>query len=342
MPAGDEGRRGHGQADRRGDPGRRPDAHAEGPGARCEKLFGKEPHKGVNPDEVVAVGAAIQAAVLAGEVKDVVLLDVTPLSLGIETLGGVMTHAHRAQHDHPDEEARDLHHRGRQPDRRSRSTCCRASGRWRATTGRSGKFHLDGHPAGAARRAAGRGRPSTSTPTASSTCRPRTRPRARSRASRSRPPPASRRTRSTRWSRTPRPTRRRTSSAARRSRSRTRRTPSRTHRAAARRARRQGRGGRQGRDRGGHQGGPGGARGQGRRAGQAGQRGPDQGVAQDGRGPVPRRAGQDAGAGAEPPARRQRADEDGRRARSWTRSSRTSGRRTRRGRRAASHGANDR
>jgi len=54
-------------------------------------LFGKEPHKGVNPDEVVAIGAAIQAGVLAGEVRDVVLLDVTPLSLGIETLGGVMT-----------------------------------------------------------------------------------------------------------------------------------------------------------------------------------------------------------------------------------------------------------
>ncbi|MGE0593443.1 MAG: molecular chaperone DnaK [Vicinamibacterales bacterium] len=54
-------------------------------------LFGKEPHKGVNPDEVVAIGAAVQAGVLTGEVKDLLLLDVTPLSLGIETLGGVMT-----------------------------------------------------------------------------------------------------------------------------------------------------------------------------------------------------------------------------------------------------------
>lgn len=59
--------------------------------AVVEKLFGKAPNKGVNPDEVVAIGAAIQGAVLTGEVKDVLLLDVTPLSLGIETLGGVMT-----------------------------------------------------------------------------------------------------------------------------------------------------------------------------------------------------------------------------------------------------------
>jgi len=59
--------------------------------AHVKKLFGREPHKGVNPDEVVAIGAAIQGGVLKGEVKDVVLLDVTPLSLGIETLGGVFT-----------------------------------------------------------------------------------------------------------------------------------------------------------------------------------------------------------------------------------------------------------
>ena len=59
--------------------------------ATVKEFFGKEPHKGVNPDEVVAAGAAIQGAVLSGDVKDVLLLDVTPLTLGIETLGGVFT-----------------------------------------------------------------------------------------------------------------------------------------------------------------------------------------------------------------------------------------------------------
>jgi molecular chaperone DnaK len=58
---------------------------------KVKSIFGKEPHKGVNPDEVVAIGAAVQGGVLKGEVKDVLLLDVTPLTLGLETLGGVMT-----------------------------------------------------------------------------------------------------------------------------------------------------------------------------------------------------------------------------------------------------------
>jgi molecular chaperone DnaK len=59
--------------------------------AQAQELFGKEPHKGVNPDEVVAIGAAIQGGIMKGEVKDVLLLDVTPLTLGIETMGGVST-----------------------------------------------------------------------------------------------------------------------------------------------------------------------------------------------------------------------------------------------------------
>ena len=75
---------------RRGGLGWRHDPHAQSHRG-SQKFFGREPNKSVNPDEVVAVGAAIQGGILTGDVKDVVLLDVTPLTLGLETLGSVMT-----------------------------------------------------------------------------------------------------------------------------------------------------------------------------------------------------------------------------------------------------------
>ena len=84
----------------------------------ARKLVGKEPHKGVNPDEVVAIGAAIQGGVLRGDVKDVLLLDVTPLTLAIETAGGVATLDDPAQYDHPDAQVPDLLDLQRQPARR--------------------------------------------------------------------------------------------------------------------------------------------------------------------------------------------------------------------------------
>ncbi len=80
-----------------------------------QSLTGKEPHKGVNPDEVVAIGAAVQAGVLKGEVKDVLLLDVTPLSLGHRDQGPGHAPADRAQHHHPDQAVGDLHHGRGQP-----------------------------------------------------------------------------------------------------------------------------------------------------------------------------------------------------------------------------------
>ena len=121
-----------------------------------KELFGKEPHKGVNPDEVVAIGAAIQAGVLAGEVKDLLLLDVTPLSLGIETLGGVMTTLIPRNTTIPTRKSEtfstaadsqtsvEVHVlQGERPLARDNRTL--------------GRFQLVGHPAGAARRAADRG-----------------------------------------------------------------------------------------------------------------------------------------------------------------------------------------
>ena len=81
-----------------------------------KKEFGKEPHKGVNPDEVVAIGAAIQAGVLGGEVKDILLLDVTPLTLSVETLGGVATALIERNTTIPVAQFADLLDRLRRPD----------------------------------------------------------------------------------------------------------------------------------------------------------------------------------------------------------------------------------
>ena len=121
-----------------------------------KKFFGKEPNKGVNPDEVVAIGAAVQGAVLTGEQKDVLLLDVTPLSLGIETLGGVTTVLIPRNTTIPDQEERDVLHRRRQSDD---GRDPRAAGRARAGDVQQDHRQIPAHrnPARTARHAAGRG-----------------------------------------------------------------------------------------------------------------------------------------------------------------------------------------
>ena len=123
---------------------------------KVKELTGKDPHKGVNPDEVVAIGAAIQAGVLAGDVKDVLLLDVTPLTLGIETKGGVMTKLIERNTTIPTKQVGDLLDRRRQPavGRDPRAPGRARDGRLQQVAGQV-PAHRD--PAGAARHAADRG-----------------------------------------------------------------------------------------------------------------------------------------------------------------------------------------
>ena len=124
---------------------------------KVKELTGKEPHRGVNPDEVVAVGAAIQAGVLAGDVKDVLLLDVTPLTLGIETKGGVMTKLIERNTTIPTRKARGVLHGGGQPAERGDP---RPPGRARDGDLQqvAGQVPAHRHPARAARHPADRGR----------------------------------------------------------------------------------------------------------------------------------------------------------------------------------------
>ena len=135
-----------------------------------KEFFGKEPHKGVNPDEVVALGAAVQAGVLSGDVKDMLLLDVTPLSLGIETLGGVMTTLIPRNTTIPTQEEGDLLDGGRQPDlgRGPRAPGRAADGARQPHARQVPPRRASRRRRAACRRSRSR---STSTPTASSTCR---------------------------------------------------------------------------------------------------------------------------------------------------------------------------
>ena len=176
--------------------------------AKVEAFFGKAPRKDVNPDEAVAIGASIQGGVLGGQVKDVLLLDVTPLSLGIETLGGVMTKlieknttiptsAQQVFSTADDNQAAVTVHVLQASVSRTMTTSP-----WVASTSATSRWPRAGFPRSRSS--------STSTPTASSTCPPRTRLPASSSPSSSRRPRACPTTRCRAWSRMLRPMLRRT------------------------------------------------------------------------------------------------------------------------------------
>ena len=190
-----------------------------------ENMVGKKIQRGMDPMECVAMGAAIQGAVLSGEVKDVLLLDVTPLSLGHRDAGRHRHQAHRAQHHHPHQEVADILHRGGQPA--SVEIHVLQGERDMAADNVSlGRFQLTGIPARAEGRAADRGHVRHRRQRHHQRQRQGPRHRQGAEDHHHRRPTSCPRTRSSKWSRRPSSSPRRTRSAGRRSRPSTRRTRS--------------------------------------------------------------------------------------------------------------------